>query len=265
MATDSLTWKDEQIQIGDTTLHLRQGGSGDALLVLHDEMGRTEPLRYAADLAQNFSLQMPALPGFGNTDRIEWIMSVRDLASWYLRVLDEMGLERVNVLGFSLGGWLAAEMASQSPSTFNKMALVAPTGIKPDSGEIFDMFLVVAREYLEEGFLDTNATPEYATAYPAEPSPELEELWEVAREEAARLTWRPYMYHAALPYLLGRLKNLPTLLVWGENDAIIPASTGQQYQKAIQGSRLEIIANCGHHPELEQTGKFVGLIKDFFA
>ena len=191
MATGSLTWKNEQIQIGDTTLHLRQGGSGDALLVLHDEMGRTEPLRYADGLAQNFSLQMPALPGFGNTDRVEWIMSVRDLASWYLQVLDEMGLERVNVLGFSLGGWLAAEMASQSPSTFNKMALVAPTGIKPDSSEIFDMFLVVAREYLEEGFLDTNATPEYATAYPAEPSPELEELWEVAREEAARLTWRP--------------------------------------------------------------------------
>ena len=56
MATEPLTWKDEQIQIGDTTLHLRQGGSGDALLVLHDGMGRTEPLRYTDDLAQIFSL-----------------------------------------------------------------------------------------------------------------------------------------------------------------------------------------------------------------
>ena len=64
----------------------------------------------------------------------------------------------------------------QSPQTFKKMALVAPTGIKPPTGEIFDMFLVVAREYLEESFLDTDATPEYPIAYPLEPTPEQIEI-----------------------------------------------------------------------------------------
>ena len=265
MSTGSLTWHDETIQIGDATLHIRNGGSGEPILVLHDEMGRTEPLKYAEALAQDFSLQMPALPGFGISDRIDWVMSVRDLASWYLRVLDELNLERVNVLGFSLGGWLAAEMACQSPKTFNKMALVAPTGIRPESGEIFDMFLVIAKEYLEEGFLNSDATPEYATTCPDEPTPEMAELWEVAREESARLTWRPYMYHAALPHLLGRLQDLPTLLVWGEQDAVVPASTVKLYQQAINGAQLETIANCGHHPEMEQTDEFVGLIKNFFA
>ncbi|MBT97287.1 MAG: hypothetical protein CL902_01495 [Dehalococcoidia bacterium] len=265
MSTGSITWNDQTIQIGDATLHLRTGGSGAPLLVLHDEMGRTEPLNYATALAQDFSLHMPGLPGFGVTDRLDWVMSVRDLASWYLRVLEEMGLDRVNVLGFSLGGWLAAEMASQSPKSFNKMALVAPTGIKPESGEIFDMFLVIAREYIDESFLDINTTPEYATAFPLEPTPEQIELWEMAREESARLSWRPYMYHAALPHLLGRVKDLPTLLVWGDQDAVVPLSAAEQYQQAIQGSKLEIIANSGHHPEMEQTDRFVGLIKDFFA
>ncbi|MCH7737756.1 MAG: alpha/beta hydrolase [Chloroflexi bacterium] len=265
MSTGSLIWKEGKTQVGGTGLHIVKGGSGDPLLVLHGEMGQTVPLRYEESLAQDFTLHMPAHPGFGITDRLDWIMSVRDLASWYLRVIDELGLERVNLLGFSLGGWLAAEMACQSPQTFKKMALVAPTGIKPPTGEILDMFLIVAREYLEEGFLDADATPEYSIAYPLEPTPEQVELWECSREESARLAWRPYMYHPALPHLLSRLKDLPTLLVWGEKDGVIPVSAGEAYRDAIQGARLEIMPDCGHRPEMEKTEEFVRLVRDFFS
>ncbi len=265
MSTGSLTWTEASTQAAGVNLHIVTGGSGDPLLVLHDEMGQTAPLRFAEELAGDFTLHMPAHPGFGITDRLDWIMSVRDLASWYLRAIEELGLERVNVLGLSLGGWLAAEMACQSPQTFKKMALVAPAGIKPPTGEILDMFLVVAKEYIEVSILDPNSTREYISICPEEPSPEQVELWEAAREEAARLTWRPYMYHPALPHLLGRLKDLPTLLVWGEQDAVIPTSAGEAYQQAIQGARLEILPGCGHHPELEKTKEFVGLVRDFFG
>jgi pimeloyl-ACP methyl ester carboxylesterase len=265
MSTGSLNWKKGKTQVAGTDLHIIQGGSGDPILVLHDEMGQTVPLHYAESLAQDFALHMPSLPGFGVTERLDWIMSVRDLASWNLRVIEELGLGKVNLLGFSLGGWLAAEMACQSPQMFNKMALVAPAGIKPPTGEILDMFLIVTREYLEESFLDPAATPEYPTAYPAEPTPEQIEIWESSREESARLAWRPYMYHAALPHLLGRLTDLPTLLVWGEQDGVIPVSSGEAYREAIPGSRLEVIPNCGHHPEIEQTEEFVRLVRDFFA
>ncbi len=265
MSTRSLTWTEGTTQIAGANLHIVKGGSGDPLLVLHDEMGPTAPLQFTEELARDFTLHMPSHPGFGITERLEWIMNMRDLAGWYLRALEELGLDRVNVLGFSLGGWLAAEMACQSPQSFNKMALVAPSGILPPTGEILDMFLIVAREYLEVGLLDPNSTREFPSICPEEPSPEQVELWEVAREEAARLCWRPYMYHPALPHLLGRLKDLPTLLVWGEQDAVVPASAGEAYQQAIQGARLEILPGCGHHPELEKTEEFVGLVRDFFA
>ena len=265
MSTGSLTWTEGTTQVAGVALHIVKGGSGDPLLILHDEMGQTAPLRYAEKLAQDFTLHMPAHPGFGLTERLEWIMQVRDLAGWYLRALEELGLERVNVLGFSLGGWLAAEMACQSPQSFNKMVLVSPPGIKPPQGEILDMFLLVAKEYLESSFLDPNTTREFPSICPEEPSPEQVELWECARDEAARLCWRPYMYHPALPHLLGRLKDLSTLLVWGEQDAVIPISAGEAYQQAIQGARLEIMPGCGHHPELEKTEEFVGLVRNFFA
>ncbi len=265
MSTSSLTWTDRTTQIAGVDLHIVKGGDGDPLLILHDEMGQTARLHYMEDLARDFTLHMPAHPGFGRTQRVEWIVNMRDLASWYLRALEELGLERVNVLGFSLGGWLVAEMACQSPQIFRKMALVAPVGIRPPTGEILDMFLIVAREYLEAGILDPSTTQEFPSFCPEEPSPEQVESWEVAREEACRLGWRPFMYHPALPHLLGRLKDLPTLLVWGEQDAVIPTSAGEAYQQAIQGARLEILPNCGHHPELERTVEFVGLVRNFFA
>lgn len=265
MSTSSLTWTEGTTQIAGVDLHIVKGGSGDPLLILHDEMGQTAPLRYAEELARDFTLHMPALPGFGITERVEWIMTTRDLASWYLRVLEELEVERVNVMGFGLGGWLAAEMACQSPQSFNKMTLVAPAGIRPPTGEILDMFLIVAKEYLEASFLDPSTTQEFPTICPEDASPEQLERWECAREEAARLSWRPYMYHAALPHLLGRLKSLPTLLVWGEQDGVIPTSAGEAYQQAIQGARLEILAGCGHHPESEKTDEFVALVRDFFA
>ena len=265
MSTGSQTWTQETIQVAGAELHVIQGGTGDPLLVLHDENGQTPPLRYAEVLSEDFTLHMPSHPGFGVTDQLEWVMSVRELASWYLRVIEELDLGRVNILGLSLGGWLAAEMACQSPQSINKMVLVAPAGIKPPTGEILDMFLIVAREYMEECFLDTASTPEYQTAYPEEADPDQIEIWEASREEAARLTWRPYMYHPALPHLLGRLKNLPTLLVWGENDGVIPISAGEAYQQAIQGARLEIIANSGHRPEMEQTDAFLKLVRKFLA
>ena len=73
------------------------------------------------------------------------------------------------------------------------------------------------------------------------------------------------MYAPALPHLLGRLRDLPTLLVWGENDGVIPISAGEAYQQSIQGARFEIIANCGHRPEMEQTDAFLKLVREFFA
>ena len=135
-------------------------------------------------------------------------MNMRDLAGWYLRALDELGLQGVNVIGFSLGGWLAAEMATMCPQQFNKMVLVGAAGIKPDIGEIFDIFLVTAEEYLDTVCLDNASVPEFDTVRPAEPSPEQLEAWLVAGEEACRLSWKPYMHYPGLPNLLGRLQEL---------------------------------------------------------
>lgn len=247
------------------SLRLVRGGAGNPLLLLHDEMGHHGLLRYHHALAADYSLHIPSHPGFGSTPRQPWIMNMRDLAGWYLEALDDLELQQVNLLGFSLGGWLAAEMAAMSPDRFRKLVLVCPAGIKPPEGEIYDMFLAVARDYLTAGFYDPENAPEFPQVCPENPDPELLEAWEIAREEACRLSWRPYMYYPALPHLLHRLKRLPTHIIWGRHDNIIPASAGRVYHQSIPGSQISVLENCGHHPELEKTDAFVRLVKDFLS
>ncbi len=265
MTTQTTTWTQEIVEVAGSRLQIAKGGDGAPLLVLHDELGHQGVLRWHEALAEGNTLHIPSHPGFGESPRMDWIMNMRDLAGWYLRALDELGLTGVNVLGMSLGGWLAAEMATMCPQQFNKMALVGAAGIKPPVGEIFDIFLVTAEELLDEACLDSSSVAEFDKVRPAEPPADLVESWAVAREEACRLSWKPYMHYPALPQLLGRLQNLPTLLIWGAQDSIVPVSAGEVYHQSISGSRLEVIDDCGHRPDIEKPDEFVTLLREFFA
>ncbi len=93
--------------------------------------------------------------------------------------------------------------------------------------------------------------------------PDIQEIWFHSREESSRLTWRPYMHDLTLPPRLHRLKQVPTLIVWGREDAMVPLSAGEAYQKAIPGSTLTVIDGAGHHPEIEQCDAFVKCVEDF--
>jgi pimeloyl-ACP methyl ester carboxylesterase len=265
MTTTTATWSAEIGEIAGVRLELVKGGSGEPLLILHDVLGHRGWLRYHEALAQHYTLYIPSHPGFGRSERLDWVMHVRDLAGWYVDALETLGVGRVPVIGLGLGGWLAASMASMCPHQFKKLVLVAAFGIKPPEGEIFDMFLVVARQYIAASFLDPANTPEYQQLYGANPTPEQAEAWEVARETSSLLAWRPYMHDPSLPHLLRRLRHLPTLIVWGRQDTIMPLSAAQVYNASIPGSRLVVLEHCGHHPEIEQADAFVRLVQEFLA
>lgn len=265
MTTATASYTTHTHSVAGAEMQILQGGSGAPLLVLHDEVGQPGWLPFHEELARSYTVYAPSLPGFGVTGRVDWIMNIRDMATWCLWALEELELERPNVVGFSMGGWLAAEMATQDPARFGKLALAAPAGILPPSGEILDMFLIVAQEFISAGFANPDACPEFAAVCPPEPSPELVEAWETAREEACRLAWRPYMHDRSLPHRLGRLKGLPSLIVWGEQDAVVPPSAGPVFQQSIAGARLAAIPNGGHRLDVERQSELVALLKEFFG
>ena len=265
MTTAATTWTEETVELAGSKVQLVKGGSGEPLLLLHDEMGHHTWLGYHEALAQRYTLFIPSHPGYGTSEHLDWIMNMRDMAGWYLDALDDLGLASVNVVGLSLGGWLAAEIATMWPQQFKKLVLVDSPGILPPSGEVYDMFLSTAREYMSDGLLAPEKVPEFQRVCPDEPTPEQVEAWEVARQQSSVLSWRPYMYDPALPHLLHRVRKVPTLIIWGKQDPIVPLSVGEAYRKAIQGSRLELLDNCGHRPEIERPEEFVTLVEEFLA
>lgn len=259
-------WHQETIKCDGTDLAVIKGGAGRPLLVLHEEMGHPGWLKWHTEMARDHSLIIPLHPGFGVTPRADWIWNIRDLAGFYARLIREQKLDPVDVIGFSLGGWVAAEMAANNQGQFRRMALVGPVGIRPPEGqgEILDIFQLMAPAELAATVLDPENTPEFDQLYGGI-GPAAFELWEDARAETARLAWVPYLHNPSLPHLLGVIDKLPTLLVWGREDQVSPLSAGELYKKSIAGSKLVTFDHCGHRPEIEKNAEFLREVKGFLS
>ena len=117
---------EEFVDVGGTKVHTLKGGTGEPLLILHGASGNTGWLRYVQALSEKFTVIYPSHPGFGKTPRPDWLESVPDLAAFYTWYLETLGLERVRTIGFSLGGWLAAEIAATCNHAFTG------TGVRAD-------------------------------------------------------------------------------------------------------------------------------------
>lgn len=258
MTTDYI---EKTITAAGSELVLTEGGSGKPLIVLCEELGDPGWLKWKQELANTRKIISPQHPGFGVSPRIAWALSIGDLANYYAQVMVEQGWVGADVIGFSLGGWVAAEMAAQNPAQFSSMTLVAPVGIKPPSGEIADIYYHTNEKYIELSVNDPRTTPEFGDIFGGKLTPEQFERFQDATAETARFAWQPYMNNPALSNRLGLVKDLPTLILWGEQDKIIPISAAVIYQQSIAGSKLVTFSDCGHRPEIEQTDKFLAELR----
>jgi pimeloyl-ACP methyl ester carboxylesterase len=257
--------RETTVRAAGLEVELRRGGAGVPVLVIHGELGVPGWLESYADLATSFDVIVPSLPGYGGTERPDWIMGPRDVAAWITWLARDLEIPTpVNVIGCSLGGWVAAEIATVAPQFIDKMVLVGAMGLKPTRGEIFDYFLENGRTGLAQAFRDPEGSAEYTRFWGREFTPEETERVELHREMTCRIAWKPYMHSLTLRPLLAGV-GAPTLVVWGAEDAIAPVECGEMYRDAIAGSRLVTIENCGHMPEMEKPGEFAALVRDFFG
>jgi len=257
-------WTLETVKAAGAELAMIKGGSGKPLLIFHDELGFPGWMTWNESFAHERTLLIPLQPGFGKTSRIDWIMNYRDLGGFYSQVLHEMRLDPVDVIGFSAGGFIAAEMVAADPKIFSHMVLVAPMGIKPAQGEIMDMFALTIRHHLRATVADPEGTPEFAKIYGGQMTPEQFEAFEDARSETARIGWEPYMHDPSLPYLLRGVKT-PTLLVWGTRDGVVPRGCVEAYKNVLTGAVVAQIEGAGHRPEIENSVEFERVVRNFLA
>jgi len=234
-------------------------GSGRPLFVMHHDVGNPGWLPFYDSLAANFAVHVPSHPGFGKSDRPEWMRTVRDTAILYQTLLQKIGSGAVTTVGLGFGGWIAAEMAMMCQHGFSSLVLVNPMGFQPQQGEILDQFLINTIDYVRSGFENQD---KYTELYTAEPSLDQLEQWEINREMTSRIAYKPYMYDQTLPHLIRGVR-VPTLIVWGAHNRIVPPICGEQYREGIGGSRLETISGAGHFLEVEKPAELARLVREF--
>jgi len=259
--TSSSTAQTLFLDVGEKNIQVTKGGSGPPLLYLHSAAGETEWMPFHEKLAEKFTLYAPAHPGFAVSTGLEQIHDVQDYAWHYVDLLDCLELDNVPVVGFSLGAWIAAELAILRPQRVSKLVLVNAAGLHLENAPLADLFIDDFDELRELVFHD----PEHPSVDLAMPR-SLEDSrilhWLRAREATARVGWNPYLHN---PKLLGQLRRVesPTLVIWGRYDKLIPLAHGECYAERIPSARLEVIEKCGHMAPFEKCDEFVRLASEF--
>lgn len=256
--------RETTVRVGDIDVHAWIGGQGEPLLVLHGAGGNRGWTRWLQQVGERFTVWAPTHPGFGRSGDAEWMDGIDDLARFYLWFIDVAGLGRPHLLGHSIGGWTAAEMAAMSPRSLERLVLVAPVGLKPDEGDILDVFYYSPPQLLGMTVHDPATIPEWDELFGRPPTPAQAEIAERGREMTARLTWKPYMHNPRLARFLPRVTN-PSLIVWGREDRIVPVVCGEQYRRLLPNATLTVLERCGHLPPVEQPEAFARLVIDFLG
>ncbi|MFB9948540.1 alpha/beta fold hydrolase [Rhizobium puerariae] len=236
-----------------------RGGKGAPLLFLHGSGGAGRWLPFMEKLSESHEVIVPEHPGFGASDSPEWLDGMSDLAFFYLDVLDHLGLDRVNLVGGSIGGWLAAEIAIRDCARLASLTMAGPAGLRVKGLRKGDVFMWNAEETARNLFHDQAYAEQMLAARPS-----AEELETVLRNRltTAKLAWEPRFHNPDLHKWLHRII-VPTLILWGDRDKVVPAGYGVAYEDLIPDARLEIIRDCGHLPQIEKVDRFVELVGGF--
>jgi pimeloyl-ACP methyl ester carboxylesterase len=247
-------------KIAGIDLELFEDGAGAPLLLLHPGRGFVAGDAHVGMLAGKRRLIAPSHPGFGKSSLPMWLDHPADIAHVYLELLDALGLEQVDVIGGSIGGWIAAEMAAMAPERFGKIVLVGPVGVKvgpPDKLDMPDVFALRPEKLPELLFHDPGKRRDPATMSD-------DELAVTVRnwETLALLAWEPYMHNPKLRHRLHRVTN-PVLFLRGASDRLISADYVAKYAALLPNARVETIAAAGHVPESEQPEAFVSKVLAF--
>jgi pimeloyl-ACP methyl ester carboxylesterase len=249
--TTTQSGTEQFVTIAGTKIQVLKGGSGTPLVVLHGAGGNPGWMPYHQSLSEHFTVYAPSHPGYDKSDRTSWISTINDIAHFYLGFLDNLGQGPVPLIGFSMGGWIAAEIAAMSPHRLKGIVLVNAIGIRPKVGEIAETLMVSPKDTQKLAYHDQSKAPNLD-----ELSPEDEALRWSNRAMASRLLWKPYMHNPNLPEYL-KLTKVPSLIIWGREDGIVPLNCGEIYHEVLEGSKLHIIDQCGHSPQIEKPKEFL--------
>jgi pimeloyl-ACP methyl ester carboxylesterase len=224
-----MAFSTHEIKLAEARVSLKRGGSGQPLLFLHGAEGLTEWPAILDRLAERYDVIVPDLPGFGQSPISPNVDDMSDVAYLYLDLMEKLDLRGVRVIGHSLGGWAALEIAVRSCERNRSLALIATAGIHVKGHAKADIYMIDPDQqaklaYADEKLGDAAAERALAGKY--------QEQAILNRIASARFGWNPRLYNPRLERWLHRVR-IPTMIVWGDHDRIISPVYAEAFARLI--------------------------------
>ena len=235
-------------------------GSGSPYFLLHGGAGLPSVLSFGQRLASEGSahVYVPTHPGFGGTLRPDWLYSIGMLAEVYVELIEQLDLRDVTVIGSSIGGWIAAEMAVIGSERISQFILMDAVGIVVEGQTITDIFQLTLDELAQRSYY----SPAAFRIDPTTMTDAQKAGMAANRQALAVYGGQPSMGD---PTLLKRLSRIttPTLVLWGDSDGIVSPDYGRAFATAIPNARFQLLANTGHMPQLETPDQVLAAVGAF--
>ena len=246
-------------KFNSSTWTYQRVGRGPPLVWLHGLWGEPGWEPHHQRLAEHYTVYAPALAGYDGSPAPDWLTDMEDMATLLVEFLEALRLDRPHVVGHSLGGWAAAELAVFRPSSVRSLVLIDPLGIAIDWTKMPNIF------YNNPGLLPEIffADPSISAARRYVPPPvEWDERFITNRVASARLVFDPYLHSRKLGVRL-RFADVPTLIIWGERDALVSAAHAEEWRLRMPRAEVSVVKGAGHLPHVERPEACVPQLLEF--
>ncbi len=244
------------------TVHVK--GEGPAVVFFHGPWGLTWG-SFLDALARSFTVYAPEHPGTtpGEPDAVQHVDSLWDLILCYDELLDQLRLPEAMLVGHSFGAMVACEVAAMRPSRIRRLVLIDPIGLWRDDAPVTNWMLVAPQDLPGYVFREPEGPPAKALfSIPEDP--------EAAAQARTRLTWAmgstgKFIWPIPDKGLKKRIHRIeaPTLLVWGQDDRLVPLVYAEEFARRLARTRIEVVKGAGHAPHLEQPETAAHLVQAF--
>ena len=245
-------------------IKVSEGGSGNTNLVYLQGINNFHDWPpFLDDLAQDFHIYVPAHPGISESSGLEHIDDLWDLVLFYEELITFLGIKTTVIIGHSYGGMLAAEIAASFNTIVSQLILVSPLGLWLDKKPIPDFFMMTPSERSQ--LLWNNPESAIAKSWIDAPEDQAAKIESDLENTKTLMAIGKFCWPIPDKGLKKRIHRItmPTQLIWGDSDGIVPLEYGSLFNELISCSRLHVINKCGHIPQLECREEFVQIAQEF--